>query len=106
MPGQYPHPMQSPGYGSPAMMPYGSPPRGYPPPGTPGRMPFMPPQQAYEQNSPARNVQQRRNPDGSTSIQIGGEAPAPAPTGEADEAFGEEQSNNNNEGKEEEEQEE
>lgn len=74
----YPHHMQSPGggFGSPGMMPhmYPSPARGMH--GTPGRhMPYMPPPHAYEQQSPPPGrgrVEQRRNPDGSMSIQIGG----------------------------------
>ena len=88
------HPMQSPNFGSPGMM-------AFPSPGpmrsnnavggvsstnnTPGRppqhMPYMPSSQVYDQSSPDRGgggggnrVEQRRNPDGSTSIQIGGHA--------------------------------
>ena len=79
----YPH---SPGtFASPGMManmgfsPQGRRPGG-PPPHTPGRhdhMPYMPPPQGYDAHSPARHlppsrVEQRRNPDGSMSIQIGG----------------------------------
>lgn len=85
------HPMQSPGgFGSPGMMPgmgYPSPHRRGP--ATPGRsdvMPYMPPPQAYDQSSPGQRppqnrVEQRRNPDGSMSIQIGGQASGRAPFG-------------------------
>jgi hypothetical protein len=70
MPHHHHHPMQSPNFGSPGMMAFpspGPPMRG----GTPGRhMPYMPPQ--YEPSPDRRVVEQRRNPDGSTSIQIGG----------------------------------
>jgi hypothetical protein len=82
----YPH---SPGtFASPGMMPnMGFSPHGRrPPPGTPGRhehMPYMPPPQAYDTSSPGRQlppsrVEQRRNPDGSMSIQIGGRGPEEA----------------------------
>ena len=81
--GHYPH---SPGtFASPGMManmgfsPQGRRPGG--PPGTPGRhehMPYMPPHPGYDAHSPPRHpppsrVEQRRNPDGSMSIQIGGQ---------------------------------
>jgi len=85
------HPgMQSPGFGSPGMMHnmgYPSPQGRRGPHGTPGRpdgapMPYMPPPQGYDQLSPQHRggpphphnsrVEQRRNPDGSMSIQIGG----------------------------------
>lgn len=87
------HPMQSPGFGSPGMMNFPSPGpmRGGPHGGggTPGRhphnsnMPYMPPPQAYDPISPVdrsgnsnnNRVEQRRNPDGSVSIQIGGPPP-------------------------------
>jgi hypothetical protein len=98
--GQHHH-MQSPGgFGSPGMMPsmgFTSPqhPRRPGGPGvmeTPGRtgpggapMPYMPPSQAYEgqapspsnyqqQPHPSSRVEQRRHPDGSMSISIGGGA--------------------------------
>lgn len=100
----YPH---SPGtFASPGMMGYSSPQRrgasgggpAPPPPqhGSPPRgghdMPYMPPPPAagYEAHSPPRQippsrVEQRRNPDGSMSIQIGGRSGAssgaPAPAG-------------------------
>lgn len=77
------HGMTSPGgFGSPGMMPYPSP-RSRSllntpsrPPG-PNSMPYMPPPQAYDHHSPDRGqslsrVEQRRNPDGSMSISIGG----------------------------------
>jgi hypothetical protein len=98
-------PMQSPGFGSPGMMPN----LGYPSPGrrqlgTPGRgpegMPYFPGAHAYEHASPAQRghlpmnsrVEQRRNPDGSMSIQIGGRgAGGPAFGGEARMAGGDEQ---------------
>lgn len=81
----YPH---SPGtFASPGMMAnMGFSPQRRPggPPGTPGRhehMPYMPPPQGYDPHSPPRHppppppsrVEQRRNPDGSMSIQIGGQ---------------------------------
>lgn len=86
MPPQHHHfPMQSPGFGSPGMQ-MGM---GFPSPGrrhlTPGRgpegMPYFPAAQMYEQPSPGprgqppmnSRVEQRRNPDGSMSIQIGGQ---------------------------------
>ena len=85
------HGMASPGgFASPGMMPG----MGFPSPshraprGTPGRMPYMPPSQAYDatqsppQNPPASRVEQRRNPDGSMSISIGGGA-GPSFGGEA-----------------------
>jgi hypothetical protein len=80
-------PMQSPGFGSPGMMPHlGYPSPGRRPMGTPGRgpegMPYFPGPHAYDHASPAQRgqlpmpmnsrVEQRRNPDGSMSIQIGG----------------------------------
>ena len=79
------HPaMPSPsGFGSPGMMPFPSPShRGGHPPGTPSRpgaVPYMPPAPTYDPQSPAHQrgqdasrVEQRRNPDGSMSISIGG----------------------------------
>ena len=92
MPPQHHHfPMQSPGFGSPGMMPG----MGFSPArrqmGTPGRgpegMPYFPAGQGYEQASPAQRggipmnsrVEQRRNPDGSMSIQIGGRRGAGGP---------------------------
>lgn len=79
-------PMQSPHFGSPTMMthphhqPYGYPsPQRRGPHGTTSRheggMPYMPPAQGYDASPPSRHpppVQQRRNPDGSMSISIGG----------------------------------
>lgn len=74
--------------------------------GTPGRgpegMPYFPGPHAYEQASPAprghlpmnSRVEQRRNPDGSMSIQIGGRGGAGGPPqfgGDARMAGGEEQ---------------
>lgn len=84
-PHHYGHPyQQSPGqFGSPGMMNMGFSPRRQ---GTPGRheppMPYMPGPQ-YEGQSPgprthmppSSRVEQRRNPDGSMSISIGGGAP-------------------------------
>ncbi|GAX20439.1 hypothetical protein FisN_22Hh005 [Fistulifera solaris] len=80
------HGMASPGgFGSPGMMPYPSP-RSRSlmntpsrPPG-PNSMPYMPPPQHYDHHSPDRGqhasrVEQRRNPDGSMSISIGGGRP-------------------------------
>jgi hypothetical protein len=91
----HPH-MQSPppGFGSPGPMMFASPGRQPPMPhGTPGRPPYMPPHyeqhpppaqappgvNRQQQQSPSRGqlphssrVEQRRNPDGSMSIQIGG----------------------------------
>jgi len=85
--------MASPGgFGSPGMMQFPSPSRGRAPHATPvrhgGSMPYMPAPQAYDsQHSPssgahhphqppgglhASRVEQRRNPDGSMSISIGG----------------------------------
>lgn len=83
MPHHYPPYPHSPGtFASPGMMAnMGFSPQGRrPPPATPGRhehMPYMPPPQGYDAQSPARHlppsrVEQRRNPDGSMSIQIGG----------------------------------
>ena len=96
------HQMQSPGYGSPGMMPMSFPSpsqqqRGKPTSGesTPGRhqeggLPYIPPQQAYDGenqgsgeggsegkadggDAASSRVEQRRNPDGSMSISIGGQ---------------------------------
>lgn len=85
MPHHYPHPYpHSPGtFASPGMMSFS--PQGRRPHGTPGRhehpMPYMPPAQAYDAQSPGRagtssRVEQRRNPDGSISIAIGGRSGA------------------------------
>jgi len=83
---QHPH-MQSPGgFGSPPPGMYPSPQHGQRPggpPGTPqGGMPYMPPRDAYGDNSPSQyphgpgggRVEQRRHADGSMSISIGGGA--------------------------------
>lgn len=87
-----PHHHHSPGYGSPGMMPnmsFPSPGQRRPPPpppgeGTPGRhpeegqhpLPYIPPEGANDPPAPApggdSRVEQRRNPDGSMSISIGG----------------------------------
>jgi hypothetical protein len=91
MPMGYPqhHHMQSPGgFGSPGMYP--SPQHARGPPGTPQGMPYMPPSQAYDQSGsppgyhqpPPGRVEQRRHPDGSMSISIGGGAAAPASGGD------------------------
>ena len=85
MPPHYPPYPHSPGaFASPGMMAnMGFSPQGRRPGGshgTPGRhdhMPYMPPPQGYDPHSPPRHmppsrVEQRRNPDGSMSIQIGG----------------------------------
>ena len=99
-----PHHHHSPGgFGSPGMMPNmsfpspsqgrrGPPPGGPPPPpgeGTPGRgpddgrhLPYIPPEGGADAAAPgdSSRVEQRRNPDGSTSISIGGNRGDPDPS--------------------------
>ena len=88
--------MQSPGFGSPGMIPglgFPSPARGRGG-GTPGREGAMPyfPGHGYEHGSPAQRgqppmnsrVEQRRNPDGSMSIQIGGQQGGASGEGDAE----------------------